>query len=121
MTNRFPPRLALAFATLTLAIPGIAVASGDVFADGFENGSFSSWTATVGAVHVQSSTVRSGSFASRMTPAGAKAYIVRSLGTGRAELYARVWFRVESRSTPSSLLRFARSDKPLLGVGLKSD
>jgi chitodextrinase len=121
MTNRFPPRLALALATLTLAIPGIAGASGDVFADGFENGSFSSWTKTVGAVSVQSSTVRSGSFASRMTPAGTQAYIVRSLGTGRAELYARVWFRVESRSTASSLLRFARSDKPLLGVGLQSD
>lgn len=122
MRNRFPPRLALALATLTLAIPGIAAAgAGDVFADGFEKGSFSSWTNVVGAVGVQSSTVRSGSFAARMTPAGAQAYIVRSLGTGRAELYARVWFRVESRSTPSSLLRFARSDKPLLGVGLQSD
>src|SRR5688500_16106091 len=100
MTNRFPPRLALALATLTLAIPGIAAGAGDVFADGFENGSFSSWTNAVGAVRVQSSTVKSGSFAARMTPAGAQAYVVRSLGTGRAELYARVWFRVASRSTP---------------------
>ena len=121
MTNRFPLRLALALATLTLAIPGIAAAAGDVFADGFEQGSFASWTNAVGAVGVQSSTVRSGSFAARMTPAGTQAYIVRNLGIGRAELYARVWFRVESRSTPSSLLRFARSDKPLLGVGLQSD
>jgi chitodextrinase len=121
MTNRFPPRLALALATLLLAVPGIAGAAGDVFADGFEKGSFSSWTNAVGAVRVQSSTARSGSFAARMTPSGSQAYIVRSFGTGRTELYARVWFRVLSRSTPTSLLRFARSDKPLLGVGLQSD
>jgi acid phosphatase type 7 len=123
MTKRFPPRLALALAlaTLSLAVPGIAGAAGNVFADGFEKGSFSSWTKAIGAVRVQSSTVRSGSFAARVTPAGTPAYVVRSFGTGRAELYARVWFRVVSRSTPTSLLRFARSDKPVLGVGLQSD
>ena len=121
MTIRSPRRLALALATLSLAIPGIAGAAGDVFADGFESGSLSSWTRAVGAVAVQSSAVRSGSFAARTTPAGSQAFIARSFGASRAELYAQTWFRVLSRSTPASLLRFVRSDKPLLGVGLQSD
>jgi Carboxypeptidase regulatory-like domain/Calcineurin-like phosphoesterase len=74
-----------------------------VFADGFESGSLSAWTANAGLV-VQSTTVHQGSYAAEANSTGGAAYARRNLGTTYTGLYARTYFFVRSLPTSTANL-----------------
>lgn len=122
MRNRLRSRLIVALMLLTVVAPGLALAgSRAVFSDGFETGDFSKWSGLIGTPAIQTSLVRSGSFAARITPQGAPEYLSRTLSTMRSELYARLWVRVQAHTTTVSLFRFIRGDGQGLGVDLRAD
>jgi chitodextrinase len=75
----------------------------DIFADGFENGGFSSWTASTNLA-VQTATVHSGTFAVEGNVTNVAAYTHKSLPSTYGTIYIRLWFRVHSRTTNVSLL-----------------
>jgi chitodextrinase len=121
MRNRQVLRLCLAVTMILLLVPGVARAGSTVFADDFEAGTIAAWSRGVGAVSVDGVVVHEGAFAARATAAGKPAYLSRSLGTVPTELYVRAWFSIITRSSPASLVRITRNDKPLFGVGLQGD
>jgi chitodextrinase len=75
----------------------------DIFADGFESGSFSAWTASTNLL-VQNATVHGGSDAVEANVNNAAAYTHKTLPSTYGTIYIRVWFRVHSRTTNVSLL-----------------
>jgi chitodextrinase len=75
----------------------------DIFADGFESGGFSAWTASTNLV-VRTATVHSGSDAIEGNVINAAAYTHKTLPSTYGTIYIRVWFRVHSRTTNVSLL-----------------
>jgi chitodextrinase len=81
-------------ATVTTPTPG-------VFADGFETGNFSMWTANTGLV-VQQQEVFTGSWAARGTSTGSATWAYKQLGTTYTELYYRIRFKVLSQSSASN-------------------
>lgn len=84
----------LVWMSTTLIGPASAVT---VFADGFESGGLSSWSASA-RFSAQQQSVHTGSWAGRASSTGAASNAWRSF-TGGAELWATVWFNVASRTT----------------------
>jgi parallel beta-helix repeat protein len=82
-------------ATVTTPAPGI-------FAEGFETGNFSKWTANTGLA-VQQQQVFSGSWAARGTSTGSATWAYKQLGSTYVELYYRIRFKVLSQSSSSTL------------------
>jgi hypothetical protein len=70
-----------------------------VFADGFESGSMSLWTANAGLT-VQGNTVHSGGYAAEAASAGVPTYARDMFGSSYSGLYVRTYFDV--KSLPSS-------------------
>lgn len=114
------PRRSLLLLLLLALLPGIAAAGAGVgFADGFESGGLSKWTAVKGNATVQGSVVHGGVWAARLEAAGSPAYLRRTLGTTTSEIYARTLFSVQARSTQATLLALLAPDRrPILRVGL---
>jgi fibronectin type 3 domain-containing protein len=75
-----------------------------LFADGFESGDVSNWSSAVGLA-VQSSTVRSGSYAAEGATATGMTYAKEILPGTYTDAYARVAFDVTSQSSQVTLLR----------------
>jgi chitodextrinase len=92
-----------ASATTNVTTPPSGSGVPNIFADGFESGSFSAWTASTNLV-VQTSTVHSGSDAVEGNVTNAAAYTHKTLASTYGTIYIRVWFRVHSRTTNVSLL-----------------
>jgi chitodextrinase len=92
-----------ASATASVTTPPSGSGIPDIFADGFESGSFSAWTASTNLV-VRTATVHSGSDAVEGNVVGAAAYAHKTLPSTYGTIYIRVWFRVHSRTTNVSLL-----------------
>ncbi|MDT5357132.1 MAG: hypothetical protein QOJ56_5664 [Mycobacterium sp.] len=75
----------------------------DIFSDGFESGTLSSWTAATNMV-VETATVHGGSKAVESNVTNAAATIHKTLPSTYSTIYIRVWLRVHSCSTNISLL-----------------
>jgi hypothetical protein len=100
-----------------------------VFSDGFESGSFSSWTSSGGLV-LQSAIVRSGAFAAEGSTSNGATYAKKTLPSTYADGYGRVYFNLRSTSSQVNLLRFRTAADVSLGyvflsptgqVGLRND
>jgi chitodextrinase len=75
----------------------------DIFADGFESGNFSAWTAATNLV-AETATVHSGSQAVESNVTNAASNVHKKLPSTYSTAYVRVWFRIKSCSTNVSLL-----------------
>jgi chitodextrinase len=84
--------------TAAATTPGTA---GPVFADGFETGNFSKWTANTGLV-AQQQEVLIGAWAARGTSTGAATWAYSQLGTTYGELFYRIRFKVVSQGAASN-------------------
>jgi hypothetical protein len=100
-----------------------------IFADGFETGTLSAWTASSGLT-AQSSTVRSGSFAAEGVTTNGATYAKKTLPATYGDGFGRVSFNVKSASSQVNLLRFRTAADGSLGyvfvtptgqVGLRND
>ena len=87
--------------TWTFSTAAAPPAGGPLFSDGFESGTFSAWTTTRtgadGTATVQSSAVRTGSFAARLTGTttpGSLAYVRKTLATAQTKLTVGGAFQV---------------------------
>jgi hypothetical protein len=102
------PVAAVAVAVLGLIQPAVAPTTSTLlFADGFETGDLSNWTFSTGLT-VQQQEVFAGQFAARGTSSGASTYAYRQLATAQANLFSSMHFKVLSRSSAVTLLRFQR-------------
>ena len=79
-----------------------------IFSDGFESGGLTLWTTANGLV-VQQQEVYSQLWGARGTTSGTLAYALTPLSSLQLDLYFRVRFKLNSRSTTVNLLKF-RSD-----------
>jgi parallel beta-helix repeat protein len=85
-----------------LSDPAIATTPGfPVFADGFETGDFSKWTANMGLVTQQQETY-AGTWGARGTSAGAATWAYKHLDTTYPEVYYRIRFKVLSQGSTSN-------------------
>ncbi len=84
-----------------------------LFADGFETGDLSAWTASSGLTVEQADTATGTNAAEGNTTTGAT-YVKKSLGSTYTDAYARVAFEVKSQTSQVTLLRLR--DQPT-GVG----
>ena len=75
----------------------------DIFADGFESGTVSAWTASSHLVP-EAATVHGGSYAVEGNVTNAAAYSHKTLPSTYGTIYIRVWFRIHSSATNVSLL-----------------
>jgi acid phosphatase len=75
-----------------------------IFADGFESGDLSGWTANVGLV-AQQQDVLAGAWAARAQGNASPAYAYEQLPSASPSLTAETWFDVVSHSTRVRLLR----------------
>ena len=94
---------ALVSAVVVLVTVGPARAS-TAFADGFESGSLSAWTANVGLV-AQQQDVFDGAWAARAQGDAGPAFAYEQLPSETRSLTAETWFDVVSHSTRVGLLR----------------
>src|SRR3954452_2840599 len=95
----------------TITMPGVLL-----FADGFESGNVSAWSATSGMT-AQQAFVATGTWAAEGTSTGAAVWANRSLATPQSDVYARVRFDVRSLSTTTNLLKLrTRTGSSLLTV-----
>src|SRR5437868_5875235 len=93
-------------------------ASTPLFTDGFETGSLSAWTASVG-VSAQQEVVEEGAWAARATGNGTPAYAYTRLTSTYPELYYHVAFDVLSNSTPVQLIAMRkRGGGVILSIGV---
>jgi PKD repeat protein len=76
-----------------------------LFDDDFERGDFSSWTFMSGMT-LESQDVLRGLFSARGQSTGQVTYALKQLATPRAELYYRLWFKINDQGGSST--RFAR-------------
>ncbi len=102
----FSLALALGLVVSLLVAPA-ANAATVLFTDGFESGSFAAWTSVQtgadGTATVQSSTVKTGTYAARLAAtatAGSLAYARESLASAQTELTASGDFQVQSEGRP---------------------
>jgi hypothetical protein len=98
-----------------LARPGGAVAATTLFSDGFESGAFAAWsvvkTGADGTATVQSSGVRSGRYAARLSEtsaAGSYAYASATLAAAQSDLMATGDFDVTVEGYVNSNVRLFR-------------
>jgi phosphatidylinositol-3-phosphatase len=89
------------FTAVTTVAPAAASA---VFADGFESGDLSGWTANVGLI-AQQHDVFAGAWAARAQGDANPAYAYEKLPSPSPYLTAETWFNVIGRSTRVGLLR----------------
>ena len=75
-----------------------------IFADGFERHDFSAWSATSGLA-LESTNVRSGTWAAEGTTSTSAAYAKATLATSDPEVYARTGFEVNGQASQVTLLR----------------
>ena len=92
--------LSIGVVVVTLA----PAAASTVFADGFESGDLSAWTANIGLV-AQQQDVFAGSWAARAQGNASPAYAYEELPIATPSLTAETWFDVVSRSTRVGLVR----------------
>ena len=91
-----------------------------VFADGFELGNLSAWTSNAGLT-VQGSLFYSGSFAAQATTTNGTTYAKESLPSNYIDAYSRIYFNLQSASSPVGLLRHrTAADGSLAGVFVSS-
>lgn len=108
--SRWPSRmrrgavLSVCAAVLSIAVP---VSAATLFADGFESGNLTAWSGST-RFSVQQSTVHTGSWAGRASSTGSSSHAWRNITTTN-EVWARTWFRVESRSTAVWLTALRKS------------
>ena len=91
-----------------------SLGSKQVFSDGFESGSMSSWSSNSGLI-VQGTTVHQGSYAAEASAAGAAAYARENLPTTYTNLYARTYFLV--RTLPTSTVNLI-GDRTATGASI---
>jgi hypothetical protein len=92
----------VAVVVVAALVVGVGTASADVmFSDGFESGDFSAWTLVQpggdGTAVVQSSIVKSGSYAAQLSESstsGSKAYVRKTFATAQQDLTASGDFQV---------------------------
>jgi len=110
-------RIFVAAAVVVAAlVAGAGTASADVlFSDGFESGNFSAWsppkTGGDGSAVVQSSIVKSGSYAAQLSESstsGSKAYVRTTFGTAQQDLTASGDFRVLQQGASGGNVPFLR-------------
>src|SRR6266550_3609523 len=89
------------FTAVTTVAPAAASAA---FADGFESGDLSGWTANVGLI-AQQHDVFAGAWAARAQGDASPAYAYEQLPSPSLSLTAETWFNVIGRSTRVGLLR----------------
>jgi chitodextrinase len=116
--------------TATATTPPPNAGPPDIFADGFESGNFSAWTAATGLV-AETATVHSGTEAVEGNVINAAADVHKKLPSTYSTVYIREWFNVKSCTTNVSLLspRTAANasllhlylDCPSHKVGLRND
>lgn len=82
--------------------PSPGAVAAPVFTDGFESGTTSAWTAAT-RFTVQGQTVRTGSWAGRAASTGQSSFVNRTFAP-LPEVWAKVAFRVASRSSPVWLM-----------------
>ena len=75
-----------------------------LYADGFESGDLSGWTACTGLV-VESSDAHSGTYAAEGSTTAGATYARRVLGSTYSDAYARVAFELKSHTSQVTLLR----------------
>lgn len=110
---------AAALSLLVLVTSAPAVSAATLFTDGFESGDLSAWSGST-RFSVQQSTVRTGSWAGRASSTGSSSHAWRNVTTTN-EVWARTWFRIESRSTAVWLTGLRKSGGgAILLVGLDS-
>ncbi|MBA3431153.1 MAG: hypothetical protein H0U16_06705 [Actinobacteria bacterium] len=85
----------------------------ELFEDGFESGDLSEWTSAEG-MEVGSEETRTGSYAARQRSVGSATYAVANLDSARTDLTYRIWFKVISQATTTTLIRFQSTDLPSL-------
>ena len=76
-----------------------------VFADGFESGNFSAWSANGGLV-IEGSNVNSGTSAADGNTTNGNTFAKKTLPSTYADAYARLWFDIPSQLSQINLLRF---------------
>jgi hypothetical protein len=90
---------------LTVGGPvAVQAATQTVFSDGFESGNLAAWTTSAG-FNVQSSLVRTGTWAGRATTSGSAGYASATLGVARTDVTMSANVNVVSTSTAVTLLR----------------
>jgi Concanavalin A-like lectin/glucanases superfamily len=97
-------------------VVGMGTASADViFSDGFESGNFSAWTLVKtggdGSAVVQSSIVKTGSYAAQLSESsttGSKAYVRETLATAQQDLTASGDFQVLQQGASGGNVPFLR-------------
>jgi hypothetical protein len=75
-----------------------------VFQDGFESGNLSAWTSDSGLT-VQTTTVRSGSYAARANTTNGNTFAKKTLPSTYTNAYARIYFNLISYASQVNLLR----------------
>jgi len=88
-----------------------------LFTDGFESGNLANWSGVAGGLTVQSTSVRTGSFAARATGRNAAAWAYRDLGSTQTNLYVRTGVKVVKNSGTTELLKLrSATGAPILTV-----
>jgi len=106
----------VAVVVVAALVVGIGTASADVmFSDGFESGDFSAWTLVKtggdGSAVVQSSIVKSGSYAAQLSESstsGSKAYVRKTFATAQQDLTASGDFQVLQQGASGGNVPFFR-------------
>ena len=106
----------VAVVVVAALVLGVSTASADViFTDGFESGDFSAWTLVKtggdGSAVVQSSIVKSGSYAAQLSESsnsGSLAYVRKTLGSGQVDLTASGDFQVLQQGASGGNVPFFR-------------
>jgi hypothetical protein len=96
--------LAVSLSIFTAVTTVAPAAASTVFADGFESGDLSGWTANVGLM-AQQDDVFAGAWAARAQGDASPAYAYEQLPSPSPSLTAETWFNVIGRSTRVGLLR----------------
>jgi chitodextrinase len=92
-----------------------------LFADGFESGDLSAWTASSGVVTQQAQAYTGAWAAAATSSAGTPAWLDRSLAAPQVEVYTRVRFLIRSLATTTNLLKLrTASGGSVLSVYLSS-
>ncbi|HEX8992558.1 MAG TPA: hypothetical protein VF784_12840 [Anaerolineales bacterium] len=85
-----------------------------VFSDGFETGTFNSWTSS-GGLSVESSVVHSGNYAAQGNTTNGGTYAKKTLPTTYSNGYFRTYFDLISYSSQVNLLRYRTSTGTSIG------
>lgn len=91
-----------------------------LFADGFESGDMSAWT-TARNFSVPSGTGYTSTFAARARSSGTAVYAQKTLADPQTDVFYRIRFKIEDKSTIAYLMRFrTAANGDMLGVNVSS-